>query len=443
MAAHRHPPARTAWRLEATTLATLTATSTPAAPIEERPKPDKLFRNTEFLRIWGGQTVSSVGSGIVKLAAPLLVLALTESPTMAGLVGGALTFPMIFLGLPAGALVDRWDRRKVMIVCDTVRCLAVLTVPTAWALGMLSGWLLVAVAMALGSAQSFYNICQVAALPRVVNRRQIASAQALNSTSEAVAQLASPGLGGMIVALGPTVIIGGILAYCVNGGTFLVSVLALLGIKTPFQASRPRAGQVGIMRSIMDGLHYVWKEYAIRLLMILNGVHRFGFAPVMLTVVVLARQDLGLDPARIGLLFSVAGAGGLSAAAVTPWLRRRIPVGWHMIGIVGMHGLALGLVAASPSIWLIAVGLFVAGMMETMTGITQVSFRLALIPDALQGRVNSVYRLLSFGAMSFGTATGGILIDIYGPRPVMGMIAGWIGLMAIGAALSGIRTLHD
>jgi hypothetical protein len=81
--------------------------------------------------------------------------------------------------------------------------------------------------------------------------------------------------------------------------------------------------------------------------------------------------------------------------------------------------------------------------METMTGIVQVSFRLALIPDALQGRVNSVYRLLSFGAMSFGTALGGLLIDWYGPRPVLGMIAGWIGLMAILAACSGVRRLRD
>jgi MFS family permease len=384
-----------------------------------------------------------VGTGIVKLAAPLLVLALTESPTMAGLVGGALTFPMIFLGLPAGALVDRWDRRRVMIVCDAVRCLAVLTVPGAWLLGVLNGWLLLGVAMALGSAQSFYNICQIAALPRVVTRRQIPAAQALNSTSEGVATLASPGLGGMIVALGPTAVIGGVLAYCVNGLTFLVSIVALLGIKTPFQARRSREAQRGMMRSIVEGLQYVYDERAIRLLMILNGVHRFGFAPVMLTVVVLARQELGLDPAGIGLLFSVAGAGGLSAAAITPWLRRRAPVGWHMIAIVAVHALALGLVAVAGSIWLAVAGLFVAGMMETMTGITQVSYRVTLIPDALQGRVNSVYRLLSFGAMSFGTVAGGLLIDLYGPRQTLELIAAWIGVMAVLAAASAIRSLRE
>jgi predicted MFS family arabinose efflux permease len=128
---------------------------------------------------------------------------------------------------------------------------------------------------------------------------------------------------------------------------------------------------------------------------------------------------------------------------VTPWLRRRVPVGWHMIAIVAVHALALALVAASSSIWLVMLGLYFEGMMETMTGITQVSFRLALIPDAIQGRVNSVYRLISFAAMSVGSATGGLLIDWYGPRPVMWIIAGSIGVIAVGSALSDIRTLRD
>jgi MFS family permease len=285
---------------------------------EERSRPDQLWRNTEFLRLWLEQTVSSVGSGIVKLAAPLLVLALTESPAMAGLVGGALTFPMIFLGRPAGALVDRWDRRRVMIACDVTRCLAVATVPLAWLLSTLSAWHLLGVALAWGSAQSFFNIAQVAALPRVVTRRQIASAHALNTTSEGVALLTSPGIGGMIVAAGPTVVAGGVMAYGINGLTFIVSILALIGITTPFQARRSSGGEHALIRSIVEGLRYVMQERPIRLLMVLNMFHRLFFAPVLLTVVVLARQDLGLDPAAIGLLFSTAGAGGLTAAAVTP-----------------------------------------------------------------------------------------------------------------------------
>jgi predicted MFS family arabinose efflux permease len=350
-------------------------------------------------------------------------------------------FPMVFLGLPAGALVDRWDRRRVMIACDVVRSLAVASVPLAWLLGELTAWHLLA--LALGSAQSFFNIAQLAALPRVVARRQIAAAHALNTTSEGVAQLSSPGLGGLIVAAGPTVVAGGVIAYGVNGLTFLVSILALAGISTPFQAARPGGAGGSLTRSILEGLRYVWQERSMRLLMALNTVHRFCFAPVLLTVVVLARQELRLDPAAIGLLFSTAGAGGLSAAAVTPWLRRRLPVGWHMVGIVAIHAVALGLVAAAGSVWLVALGLFVAGMIETMTGITQVSYRLGLIPDALQGRVNSVYRLMSFGAMGLGTTGGGLLIDLYGPRPVMGLIAAAIGAIAIGAALSGLRSLRD
>ena len=384
-----------------------------------------------------------MGTGIVKLAAPLLVLALTDSPAVAGLVTGMLTLPMVFLGLPAGALIDRSDRRKLMIACDVTRGVAVLSVPVAWLLGGLTAWHLVGVALVLGSAQAFFNVAQVAALPRVVERRQIPAAHALNTTSEGVALLASPGLGGMIVAAGPTPVAGGVVAYGINGLTFLISVLALAGIVTPFQAKRARGSHPPLLRSVMEGLRYVWQERAIRLLMVVNAFHRCCFSPVMLTVVVLARQDLGLDPAALGLLFSTAGAGGLSAAAITPWLRRRLPVGWHMIGIVALHGLALALVAAAPTAWLVAAGLYVAGMMETMTGITQVSYRLVLIPDALQGRVNSVYRLISFGAMSLGAIGGGALIDVYGPRPVMWLIATSMLVIAFGTALSGVRALRD
>jgi predicted MFS family arabinose efflux permease len=110
---------------------------------------------------------------------------------------------------------------------------------------------------------------------------------------------------------------------------------------------------------------------------------------------------------------------------------------------VAVHAVSLTLVAAASSVWLVMLGLFFEGMMETMTGIVQVSFRLALIPDAIQGRVNSVYRLCSFAAMTVGTAGGGLLIDLYGPRPVLWLIAMSIGVIAVGAALSGIRTLRD
>jgi MFS family permease len=414
----------------------------PAAP-EEQLRPEKLWHNRDFLRIWLGSIVSSIGSGIVKLAAPLLVLALTDSPAIAGLVAGALTFPMIFLGLPAGALIDRLDRRRVMIVCDTSRTIAIATIPIAWLLGGLTSWQVVIVALALGCAQSFYNVAEVSALPRVVQRRQISMAQSLNSMSEAVALLTSPGIAGVIIAAGSTVVAGAVMAYGVNSMTFAASVLALLGVRTPFQGTRPKGSQPSLTKMIAEGLRYVWNEYAIRLLMVLNGVHRLCFAPVLLTVVVFSQRELALDPAGIGLLFTTAGAGGLSAAAVTPWLRRRVPVGWHMIAIVAVHALALALVAASSSIWLVMLGLYFEGMMETMTGITQVSFRLALIPDAIQGRVNSVYRLISFAAMSVGSATGGLLIDWYGPRPVMWIIAGSIGVIAVGSALSDIRTLRD
>lgn len=127
-----------------------------------------LWANSDFLRLWGGQVISTAGSGMSRLALPLLVLALTNSPVEAGLIAAAQTVPFIVLGLPAGALLDRLNRKAVMIICDAARCLAFGSVPLVWALGHLTMAHLYAVALVEGASLVFFNIAQLAALPRVV-----------------------------------------------------------------------------------------------------------------------------------------------------------------------------------------------------------------------------------------------------------------------------------
>src|SRR6185295_19082516 len=133
----------------------------------------RLFSNPDFLRLWIGQIASSLGTGVSLIATPLLVLALTNSPAQAGLVAAARTAPYIVLGLPVGALVDRWNRRTVLMCCDVARALAMGSVPLTWYLGVLTMTQLIAVALVQGVAVSFSNIAQVAALPRLVRREQI------------------------------------------------------------------------------------------------------------------------------------------------------------------------------------------------------------------------------------------------------------------------------
>lgn len=407
------------------------------------PAPERLWRNADFLRLWTAQTTSTIGTGMARLAMPLLVLALTDSAALAGLVAAAQGLPYLVLGLPAGALIDRWNRRTIMIVCDIVRAAAVGSVPLLWALGWLATPQLVVVAVVQGSAHTFFNLAQVSALPRVVPKAQIAPAHALNTASEGIASLASPGLAGVIIGLGRTTAAGAVTAYGLDALAHLVSAALLATIRTPFQAARTTVPLRALGATIVEGIRYIGASPPLRLLAAVNTGHRLFLSPVYLTAVVLARDVLGLDAPGIGLLISAGGIGGLLAAAVTPRLRQRVPVGWLMLGMMLINAVGLTILGLAAAPWLAMAGMLLNGMMETTTSIVQVSYRLTIIPDRLQGRVNSVYRMGSFAAMSLGTALGGLLISLAGARVTLGTLAAGMLVVALGATVAGLARLRD
>lgn len=410
--------------------------ATPSEPLASA----RLTSNPDFLRLWLGQVASSLGNGISLIATPLLVLALTNSPAQAGLVAAARTAPYLFLGLPAGALIDRWDRRTMLIFCDLARALSMGSVPIAWSLGLLSLWQLIVVGLVQGAAVSFANIAQTASLPRLVRKEQIAAAQALNVSSQGIASLIGPGAGGLVVALGSTLVEGAVIAFAVDAASYLVSMSMLAAIRRPFQDVRGAGRSLSV--EIVEGMRYLWADRPIRLLAIVNCLHRLCVGTVVvLPVIVFARDILRADPAVIGLIVGAAGAGGLIGSAMTPPLRRRIPVGKHMIGLLLAHAVGIGIVGMAPSIATAMAGMLLVGLAEAMTGIVQVSYRLVTIPDALQGRVNSVYRLGSFAAMTVGTTLAGLLAEGFGPRVALSTMAAWVLLVAVGTAVSGVRRL--
>jgi MFS family permease len=400
-----------------------------------------LWRNADFLRLWSGQVISTVGSAISRLALPLLVLALTGSPVQAGLIAATQQVPFVVLGLPAGALLDRWNRKVVMLTCDSARLIAFGSVPLAWALGHLTLTHLYVVALIHGTALVFFNIAQLAALPRVVPIDQLAEAHSLNTGSEGIGTLIGPGIGGLLIGLAPAVAAGAALAYLVDAISYGVSLLSLATIRAPFQTRRAAPPLRQIHRQILEGWRWIWDRRDLRWLMPVNTLHRTAFAPVQLAVVLLGTQSLRTDPATLGLLFSAAGAGGLAASLFTPPLRRRVSVGYCMIGLTAVHAAALFVVATAPSVPVAAAGLFAAGAMENMTGIVQVSYRLSVIPDALQGRVNSSYRFVSYFGSTFGTAVGGVLLAALSAREVLALIAAAIGVISLAASATPLRRL--
>jgi len=412
----------------------------PASPV----LPPPLWRNRNFLLLWSGQTVSRLGSRVSDIALPLLVLALTRSPAQAGFIAAAQSLPYLLLRLPAGALVDRWDRKRVMILCDMARCLALGSIPLAYARGQLGVGQLYAVAVVAGLALVFFDAAEPASLPLVVLDGQLTRAAGLNATAESVTYLVGPGLAGVVIGLARTVAAGAALAYLVDSLSYLISVFTLGFIRLPFQEDRMEAPRpalsVGALRDeIAEGLRFPWRQRRLWAIALLSmGVNLLD-GPLLLAVIVLARDELHADARTIGLIFSIAGAGELLGSFVAPWVEARIRMGRALIGAVAVWALAMPLEAAAVSPLMLIAGAALADMMIPIYNVAQVSYRLSLIPDALQGRVNSAYRLPSYSSGLLGTAVGGVLLGLLGPRPVLWIIAGGLAFCAVAASLTPLR----
>lgn len=424
-----------------------TAPPSPAAVIDDRP----LHRNADFVRLWGSQVASAIGAGVSKLATPLLVLALTGSPADAGLIAAAQTLPFLIIGLLAGVIVDRNDRRRILIGCDVARLVSVGSVPVAWWFGALTIPQLYVVALVQGASQAFANLAQVSALPRVVTRAQITAAQAFNQASNGVATVLGPALGATIIGLGATTPAGAAYGYSFDTMTYAFSMIALVSVATRLQAPRAptgpdgstglgRPGRLGRLRAdIAEGLRYLWNDPDLQGMMAMNLVHRMLLGSLVLGAIVLAQSTLQASTQEIGWVLTAGGAGSLVAALVATRLRARFAIWPLMIVVVFGNAAGFALLAGAPHIFVAMAGMAVAAFCESLTGIVQVAFRLAAIPDALQGRVNSAYRWVAYTGMTVGAAGGGFMLDQLGPRSALATAATAMGGLGVAVLVLRVR----
>jgi len=402
-------------------------------------RPDVLWRNADFLLLWSGQAVSTLGSSVSRLALPLLTLALTHSPAQAGFIAALQSLPYLLFSLPAGALIDRWDRKRVMIRCDVARCLAYGSVPLAYAAARLSIAQLYAVALVGGTAYVFFNIAEVAALPRIVPAGQLSRATALNESATSASALIGPGLGGFIISLARGTVSGAVVAYLADSLSYLVSTLSLGFIRAPFQAERAPVAGRSLRAEMAEGVRFLWSHRDLRALALLTMGLNLFFGPLPLAIIVLARTNLHADARTIGLIFSAGSAGGLAGSLVAPWVKARLRVGQAIIGSVVCIAVATPLVGAAVSVPMLLAGYALIGVMLPVYNVMSISYRLSLVPDALQGRVNSVFRLLGLGSVPVGTAIGGLLLEPIGPRAELWLIAAGFAVCAVAVTCTTVR----
>ncbi len=397
------------------------------------PPPAKsLWRLRDFQILLWGQVISGTGSQASLIAFPLLTLAMTHSLVQAGLVGAVRALPYTLISLPVGALVDRWNRKRLMLWCDTGRALALGSIPLAYAFGVLSMPQVLLVALIEGTLFVFFDLAGTASLPRIVAHAQIPNAVAAMNTTDATSQLLGPILSGALFA------VSRVLPFLADAVSYAVSVCSLFFIRTPFQedravARRPMWAEIG------EGIRWLWGQPVLRFLAVLTwALASFG-AGFPLILIALS-QRLHASAAVIGLLFGTSGIGTLIGSASVAPLRRRFGTGPLLIASSWIWALSWLLYPFAPNVYILGLANLIGYIVVPIYMTTQFSYRLQHTPDVLQGRVNSVYRLIAFGSQPIGVALAGVLLTWLGPLATIGIIM--IPELLLAAIATGMPVLR-
>ena len=380
--------------------------------------------NRDYMLLWSGQLISSLGSGVSQIAFPLLVLAITHSPAQAGITGALAMLPYLFFSLPAGALVDRWDRKRIMIVCDGGRAITLVSIPVIAVFGHLTLMQLYVTSLIEGTFFVFFSLSETACLPRVVPQEQLPTASAQNEGGTVASGLVAPALGGLLFQS-----VGQTIPFLVDGISYAASVISLRFIKTEFQDKRETSSR-HLRAEILEGLDWLWHNPLIRYMAFLTGGMNAAVAALYLTLIMLARNQ-HTSSTSIGLMLAVVSGGGVLGAMAAPRIQRRFGFGQVVIALFWGVAVVWPLFALAPNFLILGALAGIIYGLGPVYNAVQFSYRLAQIPDELQGRVNSAYRLVAFGCQPLGVALSGLLIQGIGPTRTVLVFAGWVTLLAI------------
>jgi MFS family permease len=397
-------------------------------------RPGGLWRHGDFLWLWSSQTISQFGSQVSQLALPLVaIVVLGESAFEVAMLGMVEFLPFLLFSLPAGVWVDRLSRRPILVVADIVRAAALATVPIAYWLDGLTIWQLYIVGFVVGVGTVFFDVAYQSYLPSLVERDQLSDGNSKLEISRSAAQLAGPGVGGVLIA-----ILTAPVAVAADAISFVVSALLIGRIRTAERESPPEARR-SLLSELWEGLRYVIRHEYVRgmaaSVAIFNFFGNVGGAIILVYFV----RELGLSAATIGVVFALGNIGFLVGAFVAKRIEARIGVGRTIVGSMVLSVPGLLLVPLAPKDFavplLVASGLIV-GFAIVLYNVTAISLMQAITPDRLLGRMNASRRFLVWGVIPLGALVGGVLASTIGLRPTL-----FVG--AIGASLAVLPLLFS
>ena len=420
------------------------ATATEPEHAPPTPGGGSLWRHGPFRLLWGGQTVSEVGSAVSSLVLPLLAVAVLHATTFEVAALGTLgRLPFLLLALPAGVVVDRVRRRRLMVWCDAVRLVLTLSVPAAGLWWHVTLGQLYVVAAGVGVLTVFFDVAYQSYLPAVVDHRQLMDANGKLGTTQAFAEFAGPSLGGGLVGL-----IGAARTVAADALSYAVSVASLLLIRIPEARPERAAGaeRTGFRAAMGEGLRFLAGHPILRKVVACTATANFFSGGLGALEVVYLVRTLHASPAVVGLVLGLASVGGvlggLTAGRLTRWIGSARVIWLSLLAPVPLT-LLIPLARPGPGVVLYAVGWASFAFSGVVYNTAQVSYRQTICPPDLLGRLNASVRWIAWGALPLGSLTGGALGTWLGVRAAV-----WICVCGGAAApmwvlASPLRRMRD
>ena len=391
------------------------------------------------MHLWTGQTAAQVGFQVGTLAtSAIAITVLHASETQIGVLSGLQTLAFLIVGLPAGAWVDGWRKRHVMITANLARIAALVSIPIAYAFFSLTIAHLMVVAALLGLSTVFFDVAYQSYVPMIASKRYIGAANGRLEASYQVGRAGGPGLGGWLLG-----VVAPPLAYLLTASTYVCSTWAIWRIRTP--EPRPAHSDASLRSQIVEGLSFVRGQRLLFPLFSCIACAAFAGAGIQVLLPILVLRTLRMSATRLGLLLSAGALGGILGALTRPaWITRlgigRCIVITNIVGVSALLAQPASVHVPVAAAWVIACSGVVSSYFITIYNVTQMSLRQEICPPDMLGRMNAIFRFAVWGVMPLGSFVAGIVASCVGVEATMYIFTA--GSIAAGVAMGFTPAAH-
>ncbi len=362
-----------------------------------------------FRALWLATLISNIGTWMQSTAAAWLMASIAPNPLMVSMVQTAVSLPIFILALPAGALADAFDRRRLILCTQCWMLASAALLGTLTVMGWTTPWVLLLLTVLLGLGTALNAPAWQATVPELVEPQQIPAAVALNSANFNVARSVGPALSGVVIGAA-----GFGVAFLINAATYVGVIGVLLSWRSDRRSVHSRDRQV--LGSIRDGFQFVVRSSMMRAVLFRTAAFTVGASCLMALLPLLAKRELGLDSVQYGLLVGSFGAGAVAGAMVLPAFRRRISVDRVVTGATLVFSAVLSSLSLYRQFPTLCALLIVGGaawlaLLSNLNSTVQISS-----PTRLRGRALAYYMLVFFGGMAGGSILWGAVASRMGVR---------------------------